>query len=78
MKTITITIDEYDRLKADVKQAEITIAPLVKCRGILEKILGAHDTDNNGAFMGEAQLCRYFAIAARDAILNAGGHVVTK
>lgn len=40
---------------------------------ILERILGAHDTKNNGAYMGEAVLCHYYAEVARAAIAKARG-----
>lgn len=40
---------------------------------ILERILRAHDSGNNGAVMGEAVLCRVFASQARDAISKAKG-----
>lgn len=40
---------------------------------ILEVILGAHDTKNNGAYMGEAVLCHHYAETARAAIAKARG-----
>jgi hypothetical protein len=40
---------------------------------ILERILYAHDTNNNGAAMGEAVLCRMFAEIARAALAKAKG-----
>lgn len=40
---------------------------------ILERILGAHDTKNNGAYMGEAHLCKHYADIARAAIAKARG-----
>ena len=49
---------EIDRLKRE-RDA------LAKC---LERILSAHETGNNGAVMGEAVLCRYFASMAKDAL----------
>ena len=39
----------------------------------LERILYAHETGNNGASMGEAVLCEYFARMARAAINKAKG-----
>ena len=39
----------------------------------LESILGAHDTKNNGAYMGEAVLCHHYAETAREAIALARG-----
>jgi len=42
---------------------------------ILERILGAHDTKNNGAYMGEAVLCHHYAETARAAIAKARGEV---
>lgn len=39
----------------------------------LKKILKAHETDNNGAVMGEARLCEYFAKMARSVIAKAEG-----
>jgi len=39
----------------------------------LKSILAAHDSGNNGAVMGEAVLCRYFADIARDVIAEAEG-----
>jgi hypothetical protein len=38
---------------------------------ILNKILRAHDSKNNGAVMGEATLCQAFATEARYAINKA-------
>ena len=35
---------------------------------LLAEILRAHDSGNNGAYMGEAVLCAYFADYARDII----------
>lgn len=40
---------------------------------ILERILGAHDTKNNGAYMGEAVLCHHYAETARAVIAKARG-----
>lgn len=44
-----------------------------KLLAALECILRAHDTGNNGAVMGEAVLCPYFADMARAAIAEARG-----
>lgn len=40
---------------------------------ILQNILNAHDSKNNGAYMSEARLCSYFAELARAAIAKATG-----
>jgi len=40
---------------------------------VLEQILRASESDNNGAYMGEAVLCRYFTSAAKYAINKARG-----
>lgn len=39
---------------------------------ILGKILRAHDSGNNGAYMGEAKLCRAFEREAMEALVAAG------
>jgi hypothetical protein len=41
----------------------------------LERILYAHDTNNNGAAMGEANLCSFYATMARCAITKAKGEL---
>lgn len=41
---------------------------------ILQRILRAHESGNNGAFMGEAVLCDAFAMEARAAIAKATGN----
>lgn len=50
-------------------------APLLaaspKLRFVLESILKAHESGNNGAYMGEAVLCEYFASMARSVIAEA-------
>lgn len=49
------------------------IAAAPELLDILSKILRCHESGNNGAYMGEAVLCEYFAAAARAAILKATG-----
>jgi hypothetical protein len=39
---------------------------------LLERILAAHESGNNGAVMGEAVLCEHFAAAARRILDEAG------
>lgn len=41
--------------------------------GVLDRILRAHDSGNNGAVMGEAVLCAQFADLARDVLAKARG-----
>lgn len=41
---------------------------------VLQRILRAHDSKNNGAYMGEAVLCHMFAEQARAAIAKATGN----
>ena len=40
---------------------------------LLGRIMAAHDSGNNGAVMGEAKLCEYFAAQARALIAAAKG-----
>jgi hypothetical protein len=40
---------------------------------VLDRILKAHESDNNGIVMGEATLCNHFVMMARDAIAKARG-----
>jgi len=40
---------------------------------ILDRILRAHESNNNGSVMGEAVLCQSLAIRAREAINKAKG-----
>jgi hypothetical protein len=35
---------------------------------VLRKIMNAHNSGNNGAYMGEAHVCRAFAIQANEAL----------
>ncbi len=42
-------------------------------KSIMSRILAAHDTNNNGAVMGEAVLCKMFAELARAAIAEIEG-----
>lgn len=51
----------------------ISAAP--DCYEILKRILQAHDSKNNGAYIGEAVLCREFADIARSAIAKAEGRL---
>jgi hypothetical protein len=41
----------------------------------LEKIYNAHASGNNGAYMGEAHLCGYFAAMCKHIIAKAKGEV---
>lgn len=49
----------------------VLIAAAPELLKLLTNILAAHDTKNNGAMMGEAVLCRYFAESARALITKA-------
>jgi len=45
---------------------------LISAAEILTKILNAHESGNNGAYMGEATLCPYFAKAAKSVLNDLG------
>lgn len=56
---------------ADANAKLIAAAPeLLDC---LERILNASESDNNGAYMGEAVLCKYFTTMAKSIIAKAKG-----
>ena len=56
----------------DVKDAYL-VAAAPEILEILERILRAHQSGNNGAYMGEAVLCRMFEDMAYQAINKAKG-----
>lgn len=58
-------MNEVRRLRIVVRNLQAQNAELL---GILKKILQAHESNGNGATMGEARLCRMYADTVRDAI----------
>lgn len=56
----------------DVNDADL-VAAAPEMLEILERILRAHQSGNNGAYMGEAVLCRMFEDMAYQAINKAKG-----
>lgn len=63
-RTVAVTYEAHDA-------ALLAAAP--DLLAVLSKILAAHKSANNGAVMGEAVLCGYFAEAAEYAIAKAKG-----
>lgn len=65
--------DRYDgvnnKLKSSAEANARLIATAPEMLDLLERILRAHASGNNGAYMGEAVLCPIFAEMARD-VLN--------
>jgi hypothetical protein len=59
-------LPEHHRLT--IRQAYSALAAQPALVRVLTAILNAHESDNNGAYMGEAVLCRQFAMQARDAL----------
>ena len=57
------------KMPRDANARLIAAAP--ELLAALERILRAHDSGNNGAYMGEAVLCKMFATQARAAIAKA-------
>jgi hypothetical protein len=55
-----------EREVAEANARLIAAAP--KLLDVLSRIVRAHDSGNNGAVMGEATLCKYFARMAHDVI----------
>ncbi len=56
-----------------IRQETALIAAAPDLLAALEMILKAHQSGNNGAYMGEAVLCRYFEGMAQDVINKAKG-----
>lgn len=54
------------------KQQQIALAA-PDLLAALERIMNAHNSGNNGAYMGEAVVCRMFAEQANEAIAKARG-----
>lgn len=67
-KTVTISVEQYDKLLARNKELEMQKAEVLKA---LKKIYNAHDSGNNGAYMGEAVLCGYFSTMCQSIIASA-------
>jgi hypothetical protein len=69
----------YNSIIGTPRAAKVTDAALnLLCAApdlldVLTNILNAHDSGNNGAYMGEAVICEAFAHAARAAIVKARG-----
>ena len=57
------------------QQHDELAAELATALDILGRISRAHDSGNNGAYMGEANLCPTFADMAREFVQKHGGHV---
>lgn len=68
------TIATVSRERDGFVQANLNLlAAAPDLYAILSRILRAHDTNNNGAVMGEAVLCHQFAEIARAALAKADG-----
>lgn len=67
------TVETVAELHGATAEDALLMAGAARLLGILEDILYAHDTDNNGAAMGEATLCHAYARRAMEAIRAVGG-----
>ena len=58
---------------AQDKAFAVKVAAVEDLLAILESIIGASNTNNNGAYMGEAKVCRAYTAQAEAAIAKAKG-----
>jgi len=59
-----------ESVEADLRRLESEHAALLAVAEVLRNVSNCHNSGNNGAYMGEAVLCRYHAESANKALAN--------